>query len=136
MLSILSPRGTKYSTQININLSLNPATNIRGLFLDISKAFDEVQPRELKLYDAQAPLLNLREDYLWNRRQQRILLNGQNFSMEWNLIWHASRLCIGSSFISNLYKSSNRRFQYLCKIFLLMHLYIQRIFIAKPHTIP
>ena len=63
----------------NCNLSLE----VRGIFLDLSKAFDKVWHRELlfklESFGIRGKLLNLLEDYLSNRFQ-RVLLNGQESS--------------------------------------------------------
>ena len=63
----------------------NPPTNIRGTFLDISKAFDKVWHEglifKLKTYGAEGNLLMLLENYLTDR-QQRVVLNGRTSS------WH------------------------------------------------
>ena len=60
---------------------------MRGVFLDISKAFDKVWHIgllfKLKAYDVDGELLSLLENYLENRKQ-RVVLNGQN--SEWREI--------------------------------------------------
>ena len=64
---------------LNCNLSLE----VRGIFLDLSKAFDKVWHRgllfKLESFGIRGKLLNLLEDYLSNRFQ-RVLLNGQESS--------------------------------------------------------
>lgn len=61
----------------------NPATDVRGVFLDIYKAFDKVWHEgllfKLKSYGVQGQLLKLLQNYLTNR-QQRVVLNGQSSS--------------------------------------------------------
>ena len=58
----------------------NPSLEVRGIFLDSSKAFDKVWHQgllfKLKSSGICGKLLNLLEDYLSNRFQ-RVLLNGQ-----------------------------------------------------------
>ena len=58
----------------------NPTVDVRGVFLDISKAFDKVWHDglvfELKSYGVEGELLSLLKNYLQNR-EQRVVLNGQ-----------------------------------------------------------
>ena len=58
----------------------NPAADVRGIFLDISKAFDKVWHEgllhKLKTYGIEGQLLSLLANYLENR-EQRVVLNGQ-----------------------------------------------------------
>ena len=65
------------------NLSLDT----RGIFLDISKAFDRVWHEglisKLKSYDISGNLLSLLQDFL-SGRVQRVVLNGHNSL--WELI--------------------------------------------------
>ena len=65
----------------------NPTRNVRGAFLDISKAFDKVWHDglifELKAYGIEGELLSLLENYLQNR-EQRVVINGQ--TSEWRKI--------------------------------------------------
>ena len=65
----------------------NPACDVRGVFLDISKAFDKVWHDgllyKLKTYGIDGQLLSLLENYLENR-EQRVVLNGQ--TSEWRKI--------------------------------------------------
>ena len=62
----------------------NPSLEVRGVFLDISKAFDKVWHKgllhKLKSYGIEGKLYSLFENYL-NDRKQRVVLNGQN--SEW-----------------------------------------------------
>ena len=63
----------------------NPQLDVRGTFLDISKAFDKVWYEALMLklqtYGINGKLLNLMHDYL-RSRQQRVVLNRQTSSGE------------------------------------------------------
>ena len=65
----------------------NPAVDVRGVFLDISKAFDKVWHDglifKLKSYGVEGELLLLLKNYLHNR-EQRVVLNGQ--TSEWKRI--------------------------------------------------
>ena len=71
--------------KINSSLDFNPTINVRGVFLDISKAFDKVWHEgllfKLESYGIGGELLNLFKDYL-HKRQQRVVLNGQSSSWE------------------------------------------------------
>ena len=61
----------------------NPSVDIKGVFLDISKAFDKVWHDglifKLQTYGIDGKLLKLLKSYLKDR-QQRVLLNGQTSS--------------------------------------------------------
>ena len=63
----------------------NPSLEVRGIFLDLSKAFDKVWHQgllfKLESFGIRGKLHNLLEDYRPNRFQ-RVLLNGQESS------WH------------------------------------------------
>ena len=65
----------------------NPAVDVRGVFLDISKAFDKVWHDEiifkLKAYGVKGELLSLLKNYLENR-EQKVVLNDQ--TSEWRKI--------------------------------------------------
>ena len=58
----------------------NPTVDVRGVFLDLSKAFDKVWHDgiifKLKAYGVEGELLSLLKNYLENR-EQRVALNGQ-----------------------------------------------------------
>ena len=62
----------------------NPTVHVRGVFLDISNAFDKVWHDgiifKLKSYDVAGELVWLLKNYLENR-EQRVVLNGQ--TSEW-----------------------------------------------------
>ena len=61
----------------------NPSLEVRGIFSDLSNAFDKVWHQgllfKLESFGIRGKLLNLLEDYLSNRFQ-RVLLNGQESS--------------------------------------------------------
>ena len=65
----------------------NPTVDVKGVFLDISKAFDKVWHDglifKLKSYGVEGGLLFLIKNYLHNR-EQRVVLNGQ--TSEWRKI--------------------------------------------------
>ena len=69
--------------EIYKSFDCNPPYDIRGTFLDISKAFDKVWHKglifKLKSYGVDGSLLKLMENYLTGR-QQRVTLNGQTSS--------------------------------------------------------
>ena len=66
--------------EIYKSFDCNQPYDIRGTFLDISKAFDKVWNKglilKLKSYGVDGSLLKLMENYLTGR-QQRVVLNGQ-----------------------------------------------------------
>ena len=72
MLSIIHETQTAFDE--------NPVADVRGIFLDISKAFDKVWHEgllyKLKTYGTEGQLLSLLASYLENR-EQRVVLNGQ-----------------------------------------------------------
>ena len=61
----------------------NPSLETRGVFLDISKAFDKVWHDgllyKLKCLGVEGAFYNILENYLQNRKQ-RVVLNGQSSS--------------------------------------------------------
>ena len=65
----------------------NPTVDVRGVFLDMSKAFDKVWHDgiifKLKSYGVEGELLSLLKNYLENR-EQRVVLNDQ--TSEWRKI--------------------------------------------------
>ena len=65
----------------------NSTVDVRGVFLDISKAFDKVWHDgiifKLKSYGVEGELLSLLKNYLKNR-EQRVVLKGQ--TSEWRKI--------------------------------------------------
>ena len=73
--------------EIYKSFDCNPPTDRRGIFLDISKAFDKVWHEglifKLKTYGIDGDLLKLLINYLEDRKQ-RVVLNGQTSS--WNNI--------------------------------------------------
>ena len=74
----------------------NPTVDVRGVFLDISKAFDKVWHGficKLKSYGGKGELLLLLKNYLHNR-EQRVVLNGQT----------STRISIRSPLVFNLYQ--------------------------------
>ena len=71
--------------EIYKSFDCHPPTDIRGTFLDISKAFDKVWHEglifKLKTYGAEGNLLKLLENYLTDR-QQKVVLNGRTSSWQ------------------------------------------------------
>ena len=68
------------SHEIYKSFDCNPSLETRGVFLDISKAFDRVWHKgllfKLRSNGIDGPLFNLLENYL-HKRKQRVVLNGQ-----------------------------------------------------------
>ena len=66
--------------EIYKSFDCNPSADTRGIFLDISKAFDKVWHEglifKLKTYGIDGDLLKLLINYLEDRKQ-RVVLNGQ-----------------------------------------------------------
>ena len=71
--------------EIYRSFDYHPPTDIRGIFLDISKAFDKVCHEgliyKLKTYDVEGNLLKVLENYLTDRRQ-KVVLHGQTSSWQ------------------------------------------------------
>ena len=70
--------------EIQTVLDENPTVDVRGVFLDLSKAFDKFWHNgiifKLKAYGVHGELLLLLKNYVENR-EQRVVLNGQ--TSEW-----------------------------------------------------
>ena len=70
---------------INSSFDCDPTIDVRGVFLDISKAFDKVWHDgilfKLKTYGVKGKLLILIKNYL-HARYQRVVLNGQTSTWE------------------------------------------------------
>ena len=73
--------------EIQTNFDSNPPVDVRGVFLDISKAFDKVWHKgllfKLKSNVVDSELLSLLECYL-SIREQRVVLNG--LTSDWRKI--------------------------------------------------
>ena len=71
--------------KIHKSFDCNPAEDVRGVFLDIFKAFDKVWHEvlifKLITYGVEVKLIMLLENY-WKNRNQRVVLNG--LSSSWN----------------------------------------------------
>ena len=89
------------SHEIYASFDFNPSLEVRGVFLDLSKAFDRAWPEELiykiKCIGLKGDLLALIESFLFER-QHRVVLNGQE--SEWPTIngWCASGFNLGPLF--------------------------------------
>ena len=70
---------------INSSFDCDPTQDVRGIFLDILKAFDKVWHKgllfKLKAYGVKGELLSVPRNYLYECNQ-RVFLNGQIFSWE------------------------------------------------------
>ena len=79
---------------------------MRGVFLDISKAFDKVWHSgllfKLQAYGVEGQLLALLKDCPHNRKQ-RVVLNGQTSHGE-NKLWSITRVSIRTSFVFDFHK--------------------------------
>ena len=68
---------------IHKNLDVNPSLDTKGIFLDMSKAFDKVCHEgliyKLRSYGVQSKLRDLLKDYLSNRKQT-VIINGASSS--------------------------------------------------------
>ena len=66
--------------ELQTNFDNNPPADARGVFLDISKAFNKVWqkglPFKLKSYGVEGELLSLLNCYI-NNREETVVLNGQ-----------------------------------------------------------
>ena len=73
--------------EIQTTFDKNPTVAVRGVFLDILKAFDKVWHNgiifKLKAHGVEGELLSLLKNYLENR-EQSVILNGQ--TSEWRNI--------------------------------------------------
>ena len=76
----------------------NPTVDLRGVFLDTSKAFDTVwhDGIKLKAYGVEGELLSLLKNYLENR-EQRVVLNCQ--TSEWRKIMSSTRISTGTTLV-------------------------------------
>ena len=89
--------------EIYKSFDYNPSLDVRGVFLDISKAFDKVWHDglilKLQTYGIDGKLLKLLMSYLKDR-QQRVLLNGHTSSFS----RCSARICFGTIIVSNIYE--------------------------------
>ena len=85
-------------------LDCNPPCDIRGIFLDISKALDKVWHKDLmfklKSYGVDGGLFKLMENYLTGL-QQTVVLNGQTFFVGKYTGWIFTGFCVTTSSIFN-----------------------------------
>ena len=92
--------------EIYKSFDCNPPLDVRGTFLDISKASDKVWYGglifKLQTYDINGELLNLIQDYL-HSRQQRVVLNGQTSSWE-KVLSGVPQGSVLDPFVLDLYK--------------------------------
>ena len=91
----------------------NPSLEVRGAFLDLSKAFDKVFWHEGLLYklknnEINGNALKLIKSFLHNRCL-RVVLNGQSSSLRSIKAGLPQGSVLGPLFFSHLYKRSTRR---------------------------
>ena len=93
--------------EINLSFDCTLSVDARGIFLDISKAFDKVwNPRllhELEPYRVKGKLLNLLSNYLFEL-VKRIVLNGQCSNWERILSRRTPKVHFSPTYIFDLYK--------------------------------
>ena len=98
--------------EIQTNFDTNPPADVRGVFLDISKAFDKVWHKglifKLKSYGVEGDLLSLLECYLTIKKSKGCF-KWSDFRFETISFWHSPRFSIRSTFILNIYKRFARR---------------------------
>ena len=97
-----------------------PSRETRAIFLDISKAFDEVWHSgllfKLKSYGISGCLFTLIKNFL-RHRQQRVVLNGK--SSGWSVLcygWGASRVGLWSPVFLGAYRRPSRQHKFRSQI--------------------
>ena len=107
---------------INCSIDCDPTRDIRGVFLDISKAFGLVWHEgllhKLETYDVKGEVLNLPRNYL-HERYQRVALRGQ--ASFWELIKSGAgvpqRSVLGPLMFLIYMNDLRDNIQSICKIF-------------------
>ena len=93
--------------EIHKSFDCNPPEDVRGVFLDISKAFDKVWHEglifKLKSYGVKGKFIMLLENYLKNRNQ-RVVLNGINSSWKKNTSRGSTGISVGTTSLPHIYK--------------------------------
>ena len=97
--------------EINLSFDFSLYVDARGIFLDISKAFDKVWNQrllhELGSCRVKGKLLNLLSNYLFEL-VKRLVLNGQCSNWERILSQRTPKVYFSPTYIFDLYKSSTR----------------------------
>ena len=114
------PQRLSITHEIFNSFDYNPSVDIRGIFLDISKAFDNVLHDglifKLQTYGIDGKLLKLLKSYLKDR-QQRVLLNEQTSSWR-NVLVGASQGSVLEPLLFLIYINDlPDRLTSICKIF-------------------
>ena len=93
--------------EIHKSFNFNPPDDVRGVFLDISKAFGKVWHEglilKLNTYGVEENLNMVFEKYL-KIRKQRAILNGLSFFSKKNTDKGFTGISLGTSSVSHIYK--------------------------------
>ena len=98
--------------EIHKSFDCDPPEDVRGVFLDISKAFDKVCHEglifKLKTYGVEGKLIMLLENYLKNQNQ-RVVLNGLNSSWKKITSMCSTGSSVGTTSLPHVYKRLTSR---------------------------
>ena len=106
--------------EIHKSFNCNPPEDVRGVFLDISKAFDKVWHEglifKLKTYDVEGKLIMLLENYLKNQNQ-RVVLNGIGSLWKKNTSRGSTGPHVGTTFLPHIINDLPHEISSICKTF-------------------
>ena len=98
--------------EIHKSFDCDPPEDVRGVFLDISKAFDKVCHEglifKLKTYGVEGRLIMLLKNYLKNQNQ-RVVLNGLNSSWKKITSMCSTGSSVGTTSLPHVYKRLTSR---------------------------